>query len=131
LSDLETIQGTYEAFGRGDIPAVLEAFDPNIEWVEPELAELPYRGTRHGSDVVANEVFAAVPETYDKLELQPEEWIDGGDQVVVLGRANVKGKQGSEETVRFAHVWRMRDGKAARMEAIMDTAALRRALGGS
>ena len=33
--DLNTIPSAYEAFNRGDIPAVLEAFDPQIEWHEP------------------------------------------------------------------------------------------------
>ena len=30
------IEALYAAFGRGDIPTVLAAFDPNIEWTEAE-----------------------------------------------------------------------------------------------
>jgi uncharacterized protein len=29
-------QGIYEAFARGEIPTVLAALDPNIEWDEPQ-----------------------------------------------------------------------------------------------
>jgi ketosteroid isomerase-like protein len=34
-ADLQTLQGAYEAFNRGDIPAVLAVMDANIEWNEP------------------------------------------------------------------------------------------------
>jgi ketosteroid isomerase-like protein len=31
MSNVETMQQLYAAFGRGDIPSVLGAMDPNIE----------------------------------------------------------------------------------------------------
>jgi len=36
MSNRQVIQGVYEAFGKGDLPAVLETFDPQIEWREAE-----------------------------------------------------------------------------------------------
>ena len=36
--DLETMRRAYEAFNQGDIPAVLAAFDEQIEWHEPGYA---------------------------------------------------------------------------------------------
>ena len=33
--DVITMRNAYEAFNRADIPAVLEALDPQIEWHEP------------------------------------------------------------------------------------------------
>ena len=50
--DLNTIQSAYEAFNRGDIPAVLEAFDPQIEWHEPGGGRA-VAGTFKGPDSVA------------------------------------------------------------------------------
>jgi ketosteroid isomerase-like protein len=129
MSNLEVIQGLYEAFGRGDIAAVLEALDPEIEWVEPELEGLLYGGTHRGLEAVTNEVLALIPQTWEKVELQPEDWIVGGDAVVVVGRFNARGKGGKEGSWRFAHVWKMRDGKGVRVEPFVDTLAEQRALG--
>ncbi len=32
MSNLATIQGIYEAFGKGDVPAILEVLDERVEW---------------------------------------------------------------------------------------------------
>ena len=34
--NVDIIRGMYDAFARGDIPAVLEVLDPDIEWREAE-----------------------------------------------------------------------------------------------
>jgi ketosteroid isomerase-like protein len=60
--DVSTMRNAYEAFNRADIPAVLEAFDPQIEWHEPGGGRAP-QGTFSGAESVANDVFATVPET--------------------------------------------------------------------
>ena len=45
------VRGVYESFGRGDIPAVVAALDPDIEWVEPyPVGYNP--GTHDGPDTV-------------------------------------------------------------------------------
>ena len=62
-SDVTTIRGAYDAFNRGDIPAVLEAFDAQIEWYEPPGGKAP-SGTWQGAETVAKEVFGAVPEHF-------------------------------------------------------------------
>jgi ketosteroid isomerase-like protein len=33
VSNLEVVQRAYEAFGRGDVEAVVAALDPQIEWM--------------------------------------------------------------------------------------------------
>lgn len=128
MSNVEVIRGIYGAFGRGDIESVLAALHPEIEWVEAEIEDLLYGGTHRGREAVAKDVLAVMPQTWEKVELQPEEWIDGGDAVVVLGRFNARGRGGEEGSWRFAHVWRLRDGKGARVEPFVDTLAEWRAL---
>jgi uncharacterized protein len=131
MSNLETIQGVYEAFGRGDIESVIAALHPEIEWIEPEMDALPYGGTHHGVEAVANEVFALIPQTWEMVELRPDEWIEDGDTVVVTGQFTARAKGRQEGSWRFAHVWKMRDGKAMRVEPFLDTLAELRALGGT
>jgi hypothetical protein len=36
VSNVDVVKGVYEAFGRGDVPSVLAAMAPNIEWREAE-----------------------------------------------------------------------------------------------
>ena len=128
MSNLEVLQNAYEAFGRGDIPAVAAALDPEIEWIEPELDGLPYSGTHHGPDAVVNEVFAQIPATYDTFSIAPQEWVDGGDTIVMLGEITIE-KDGRESTQRNAHIWTMRDGRAVRFEVLGDTHQTARVLG--
>ena len=128
MSNLETVQGAYEAFSRGDIEAVLAIFDPDVEWVEPEIPGSPYAGTRRGPEAVASEVFAVLPSLWDEFGIEPEEWIDGDDRVAMLGRIKI-GKDGRAESVRSAHLWTFRAGKAIRFEHITDTLATARVLG--
>ena len=131
MSNAEVVQGVYEAFGRGDFDTVVASLDPEIEWVEPEMEGLLYGGTHRGVEAVANEVFALIPQTWEKVELQPEEWIEDGDTVVVIGQFKARAKGQQEGSWRFAHVWEMRNGKAVRVEPFIDTLAELRALGGA
>ena len=51
----EAVQAMYDAFARGDLPAVLGGLDAQVEWIEPEGA--PYGGTFRGPDAVLQNVF--------------------------------------------------------------------------
>ena len=56
VTNAERVKSLYEAFGRGDVPAVLGAFDPQIQW--QEAGERPVRtrlavSRRHGGRVSA------------------------------------------------------------------------------
>ena len=111
--DVETMRGAYEAFNRADIPAVLAAFDERIEWSEPGGGAAP-RGTYRGAESVGRDVFAAVPQHFAEIRAEPERFIDAGEHVAVVGRFRGRSKGGRELDAPFAHVWAMRNGKAAR-----------------
>lgn len=128
MSNLEVVQRAYEAFGRGEIEAVVEALDPQIEWMEGDVDGLPYAGTHHGVDAVVNNVFAQMPTTYDSFAMVPKEWVDGGDTIVMLGEITSQ-KDGREATQRVAQVWTMRDGRAVKFESFQDTLQTARILG--
>jgi ketosteroid isomerase-like protein len=99
----------------------LEAFDPQVEWYEPGGGRAP-RGTFSGAESVANDVFAAVPENFDEFEAQPDTFIDAAEHLVVVGTFRGKSKAGRQLQARFAHVWRMRDGKAVSFQNHVDAA---------
>jgi ketosteroid isomerase-like protein len=120
----------YEAFNRGDIDAVLSIMDPNIEWQEPDVEGLPFRGTHHGPEAVANNVFGLVEEHWDGLHVEAEEFLDAGDRVIVLGRFQGTGKAtGRTLDAPYAHVWTLRDGRLVHFRNYTDTANFLQALG--
>ncbi|HEV8593419.1 MAG TPA: nuclear transport factor 2 family protein, partial [Pyrinomonadaceae bacterium] len=45
-AETEALREAYAALNRNDIPAMVKAFDPKIEWTDP--AEYPTGGTYHG-----------------------------------------------------------------------------------
>jgi ketosteroid isomerase-like protein len=119
-SNIDILRDGYAAFGRGDIPAVLAIFADDIDWYTPE--ELPGGGTFHGTAGVL-EFFSTLPTTYQKLSVEPDRFLDAGDQVIVEGhdRGQI---DGTPFEVGFAHVWTFVDGKATAMREYMDTGKL-------
>src|SRR5580704_5970393 len=53
--NIKTIQGIYEAFGRGDVQAVLDCVSDDVDWAaEASSAGAPWYGVRHGKAGVAS-----------------------------------------------------------------------------
>jgi ketosteroid isomerase-like protein len=128
-SNVDTIRGIYEAIGRGDVPAVLGALDPEVDWNEME--GFPYAGKYVGPDAVLSGVIARLVAEWDGFSAVPDELLDAGAQVVALGWYGGSYKAtGKAFRARFAHVWRLKDGKAVHFQQYADTAKVREALDG-
>jgi ketosteroid isomerase-like protein len=121
------VRSVYENFAEGDIPAVLAAMDPAIEWVEGSQGFLPHRGTHRGPQEVAAKVFGMVVENFDEFQVVPEVIHDAGDVVVVEGRAVGKTKVGGVLDAPVAWVWRVRGGRLVGNRNYHDTDAWRQA----
>jgi ketosteroid isomerase-like protein len=118
---VEVLKDAYEAFGRGDVPAVLEAMTDDIEWYEAE--GMPYDGLYHGGDAVVQNVFGPITTDLLNYTVAPEEFIASGDTVAVVVRYIGTGKAtGKELDLTVVHVWDVRDGKIARFRQFADTA---------
>lgn len=124
-SNVETIQGAYEAFARQDIPAVMAAFDPDIEWDSPP--SLPWGGLYRGHDEVGS-FFAKLAESVEEIRVQPERYVEAGDEVIVVGQHYGRARGGGEFEARWAMFWELRDGKAIRFREIVDTAPVAEAV---
>jgi ketosteroid isomerase-like protein len=125
--NLDALRKGYQDFGKGDIQAVMQAFDPNIEWTLPD--SLPFGGTHVGRESVANDVFSKLSEYFDNFSIEPKEFLDAGDRIVVLGEASGTSKRtGKDFRLRLAHVWTIEDGIAKKMVEYADTAVLQEAL---
>jgi uncharacterized protein len=110
----------YEAFGRGDIEALLALLDENVEWVTPGPSDLPTAGRRRGHQQVA-EFFRVVNSVFEVQRFEPEVFVSEGDRVVVLGSETSRVKQtGKVLDMRWAHAFTVRNGKVAAFEEYLD-----------
>ncbi len=126
----EFIKGLYDAFGRGDVPAVLGAFDPQIQWREAEGFIYAEGNPYTGPQAVAEGVFGRIVGDVEGFAVHPERFIDGGDTVVVEGRYRGTWKAtGAAIDAQFAHVWQLRDGTVVRFRQYTDTLQWNRAAG--
>ena len=124
-ANTQTAMDGYAAFGRGDVPAILELLTDDIEWVNPGPPDvIPGAGTHRGKEAVAG-FFGTLAQNTDFQTFEPREFIAQGDKVVALiySEATVR-STGRSVVDHAAHVWTFRDGKVARFEVIQDTAAI-------
>lgn len=127
MSNLNIIQGAYEAFAKGDVPAVLGLMDANIVWKEAD--GFPLAGTYHGPQGVLEGVFMRLGAEWDGFVVAPAEFIDGGDTIVVVGKYSGTYKAtGKSFQADFAHVWKLRDGKVVRFVQYVDTLLVHQAI---
>ena len=121
---LELVKGTYEAFARGDVPAVLGAMAADVEW--HEAAGMPYGGVYHGGDAVAENVFGPITQDVVDFAVTPEEFIASGDDVAAMVRYTGTGKAtGKKLDLPAVHVWNMREGKLQHFRQFIDTVKFR------
>jgi ketosteroid isomerase-like protein len=127
LSNLNAVQKVYDAFAKGDIPTVLGSLSADIAWTEAE--GFPYGGTYHGPKAILEGVFMRLGSEWEGFAAVPDEFVDGGDTVVALGKYSGTYKRtGKSFQANFAHVWKMSDGKAIRFVQYVDTLVVQRAL---
>lgn len=107
------VRAVYDRFRADDNDAALALLDPEIE--VRDRPEAPDPQVYHGHEGVL-ESLGASRATFDGLDLVPEEFIDMGDQVVVVFRFRGTGREsGVPVDERLAHRWTIDDGKAVRM----------------
>jgi len=130
-TNADIVKGLYDAFAKGDVPAVLGGFDAKIEWNEADGFLYADGNPYIGPQAVAEGVFQRIVADIDQFTVLPESYIDGGDAVVVEGRykGTVKAT-GTPVDAQFAHVWHLRDGKVFRFQQYTDTAQWQTAAGG-
>jgi uncharacterized protein len=125
--NLDGVRGVYVAFAKGDVPAVLGFLSSDVEWTEAE--GFPYAGTYTGPNAVLDGVFMRLGTEWDGFAAVPEEFIDGGDTIVALGKYSGKYKATAKSfQANFAHVWKLREGKAVKFVQYTDTLKVHEAL---
>ena len=119
MSNVDNARAAYQAFGQGDLATLGELFADDAVWVTSD--ELPLGGETRGRDaILAN--FAQIPNYWTSFSVEPEEFIDAGDYVVVKGTQRAGNDKGSFEAP-FLHLLQANaEGKTVRGEFFTDRA---------
>ena len=112
----ELLRGAYEAFGRGDIPAVIALLDENIVWNAPKV--LPHYMPVGGRDDIAA-FFGNLVSTWDGFNLEVDDLVASGNRVCAIGRAGGL-LDGAQVSYGFVHAWTVEDGVVTRFDEYVD-----------
>ncbi len=129
MSNIDTFKQICEAFGRGDILAVIDKSDPNFEWdVELSTPGVPWLQPRRGAANIPAFFESLAPLSFQRFE--PHTFFANGNKVFVLVAFDVTHvASGKEYTFPYeGHLWVFNDaGKAVKYQHVTDTALHQRA----
>lgn len=122
-NNLQKVQEMYAAFGRGDIPFILNTLASDVSWVVQGPATLPMFGTRRGRQGVA-EFFQTIGQNLVIEEFTPKQFVVQGDQVVAIGMERGRAiKTGGRFEGEWAHLFTFRNGQVTAFKEFCNTAA--------
>ena len=121
MSNVDRVQEIYAAFGRGDIPYILDQIADDVSWDE----EVPGYGVAYlepgsGRDHVAKFFAGADALVFDRFE--PLNFLAGGDQVAAIIRVGARNAATSRRIDDYeVHVWTFgADGRVTRFAHVVD-----------
>jgi ketosteroid isomerase-like protein len=124
--EIKALQRIYEALSRWDIEEVARDVTHDFELILPET--VPWGGTRHGREGFLSYT-TVFRDHVDGQWADPDDFIDGGDVIVVFGRMRGRATAtGKEYEVPFAHAWTLTDGMPSRCRSYFDSAPIMAAL---
>ena len=107
MSNTDTVRAIYEAFGKGDVNAIVERLAPDVQW-ECDRApnDVPWLQPLRGRHEVPK-FFAALAEHVELRKFEPKLILGSGDTVLALfdyeGYSRRTGKAVGES--QAAHIW--------------------------
>ena len=128
---IDTIRHIYDRFAKGDVRAILETFEKDVEF---RLAEgHPYSPDGIawiGGDAITKHFFKKAGAEWRNWTFEIGDVIETPDAVVVEGRYSaVYEPTGRELDAQGCHVWRFRNGQIASFHQYLDSARLQQVMG--
>ena len=119
----QTIQAAYAAFANNDPSVLFGAMAPDVQWNEAQGNPLADRNPYVGAGAIGEGVFGRILAAVDNFAATPDRFVDGGDDVIVLGRYHGTMKHsGATLDAQFCHVYRFKDGQIESFQQYTDSA---------
>jgi ketosteroid isomerase-like protein len=115
--NVELVRRHIEAWNRSVHPADgPNQFDFGVHGLDNPSGDATRTSTHRGREDVTR-FFEDMRESFEEVMVEPDEWSDHGDRIVVFVRirARPRGSDAVAES-RVGHLWTLRDGKAIRCE---------------
>src|SRR5262245_51753619 len=124
MSNIDTVRAIYEAFGRGDVPAILDRLDAAVEWeTQAPVPGVPWLQSRRGKANIVGFFEAIAPLKITRFE--PHTFFDGGDKVFVLIAFEATHGGNHYPFPNNGHLWQFNSaGKVVRYDHVTDTAQM-------
>jgi ketosteroid isomerase-like protein len=125
------VQEIYEAFGKGDVAAILARLTDDVDWGSVSEAEIaPWHGVTKGRDNVPR-FFQALAETADVTEFTPLSFTSNDTDVMAVIQFGYTIKAtGHAGSTQLHHWWRFRGDKVYYYRGTEDTAQVAAMLNG-
>lgn len=128
MSDrIEFMKDRYGKFAEGDVEGATQHWADDFVWRSVASEALPGGGEHRGKGA-ALEALGATVASWDTFDLHPEEYLEAGDTVVVIGY-NEATKDGRTSRQPFAHVWHWRGDEMADFTVFGDSLQTKELLG--
>jgi ketosteroid isomerase-like protein len=124
--NIELVQNLYAAFGRGDLPFILEHLAENVAWGADTVAtEVPWYGVQHGR-ANATRFFHALAEHTEFHAFNPHGFVAAGNEVFnfLAYEATMK-RSGKRLKMLSLQHWTIENGRVTHWTEYEDTAAVR------
>jgi ketosteroid isomerase-like protein len=119
---IDVTKAVFEAFGRGDVPAILALLHDKVEIEFYGPPVIPY-ARRYKGQAQARQFFETVLSSVHIHQFEPQEFICERDKVVVTGHLRLTARPtGRTIESDFVHVITVADNKWLRFRDFMDTA---------
>ena len=118
-TEAAVVAASYEALNRGDIDSAMQALAEDAEW--HESGALPDAGGHYvGRDSIRS-FLSEFLASWESFAQEISEMQEAGEKIAVFIRLSAVGRGSSAEVdARYAHVWTMRGGVGARVDAYYD-----------
>jgi ketosteroid isomerase-like protein len=127
--DVEIVREAFESFLGGDEEKTAQLLDPEVEF-HGTVGGLQEGQIAHGQSEIDQTFESEDLEAWEERRLEPEEFIDAGDDVVVLLHEYRRGKgSGVELETETAVVVAVSGGRVVRIQGYMDRGAALEAAG--
>jgi uncharacterized protein len=126
--NVEIVRRSTDAYNRRAFDDAAPDMDPGIEW-DMSRVPIPEAGVYRGFAGLLT-FLGLWDESWESHQIEPQEFIDAGDQVISISRQLGRGRvSGVEVEQQIAQIWTLRDRKIVRMEMYPSRAEALEAVG--
>ena len=126
--NVEIVKRAGEVLERRDWDGGKDLFDPNVE-LHGTVGGLEEGNILRGLGEIGRALEIENDEVWEEHRIEPQEFIDAGDRVVVLQREYQRSKAGAELVIDTGTIVDLRDGRIVRIQGYMNPAEALAAVG--